>query len=89
MNIYVLMGYFLSTTHARSSHGIPVLVGPDGTAYGADDILPEPAGSHRFKPAADMVRRWLHLTGHTDDDVKLGTLFLQPGPGGPADEICE
>lgn len=32
--------YTLSTEHSSSSYGIPVLVGPDGVAYGPGDIIP-------------------------------------------------
>jgi hypothetical protein len=32
--------YTLTTDHASSSYGAPVLVSPDGTAYGAMDTLP-------------------------------------------------
>jgi hypothetical protein len=31
--------YTLNTTHASSSYNHPVLVGPDGTAYGTHDRL--------------------------------------------------
>lgn len=32
--------YALTTDHASSSYGMPVLVGPNGTAYGPEDTLP-------------------------------------------------
>lgn len=32
--------YTLTTDHAASSYGMPILVGPDGTAYGPLDYLP-------------------------------------------------
>lgn len=38
--IPVWVTYSLTDEHAQSSYGRPVLVGPDGTAYGPDDRLP-------------------------------------------------
>ena len=32
--------YVLTTDHAASSYGFPVLVGPDGTAFGPEDHIP-------------------------------------------------
>lgn len=34
-------GWVLTTDHASSSHGQPVLVDPDGKAYGPGDIRPD------------------------------------------------
>ena len=34
----------LSTDHAASSYGIPVIVAANGTAYGIGDVLPEDFG---------------------------------------------
>jgi hypothetical protein len=49
--------FVLTTEHAASSYGVPVLVGEDGTAYGPADALPgEPVIT-----AGDAVynyRRW-------------------------------
>jgi hypothetical protein len=41
--------YRLTRDHAASSYGEPVLVGPDGTAYGEADTLPD------GRPAADVM----------------------------------
>lgn len=35
-----MLSYRLTIDHAASSNGVPVLVSPDGTAYGPEDILP-------------------------------------------------
>ena len=32
--------YTLTTNHAASSHGQPVLIAPDGKAYGPGDVVP-------------------------------------------------
>ena len=49
----------LSTDHAASSYGIPVVVGGDGTAYGIGDILPLEFGHSNpatHVAAASMLR---------------------------------
>jgi len=73
----VLGHFYLTTDHAASSYGIPVLVGPDNTAYGPGDILGSDAPlSCQFQPAGHMVRRWTRLTGRTVEEQEGAQLFL-------------
>lgn len=54
-----LGGFDLSTEHAASSYGIPVIVAKDGTAYGIGDILPSDFGHDNpatHVAAASMLR---------------------------------
>ena len=41
--------YRVTTDHAASSYGQPVLVAPNGTAYGPGDTLPD------GRPAAEVI----------------------------------
>ena len=56
LTIHTLAGnYRLTTDHAASSYGYPVLVGGDGQAYGPGDLLPDGT------PAADLAAEALAM----------------------------
>lgn len=57
MVITITDGFCLSDEHASSSYGIPVLVGPDGTAYGPGDFIDEQ------RTALDLVQPLAQATG--------------------------
>lgn len=68
-------GWKLTTEHAASSYGIPVLVAPDGTAYGKSDVLP--SGSTGFM----AVMLWDGLPGFPHDlCVKFRQQIEEPTP---------
>jgi len=62
--------YTLTTDHALSSYGLPVLVG-DGQAYGSWDMLPEGI------PAAAWVNRWALDPRRTPEEHRLAAAFLR------------
>jgi hypothetical protein len=61
--------YTLTTDHAASSYGLPVLV-CDGEAYGPGDILPS------GESAAEWVTRWMRSPGRTAQDLEVGWAFV-------------
>ncbi len=63
----------LTTEHAASSYGLPVLV-LGGTAYGPGDVLPS------GETAAEYVGRWSLLPERTADDLDLVHAFLVAAP---------
>lgn len=73
----------LSTEHAASSYGIPVLVNcASGEAFGPGDIV-KPYPSWGFGPARDAVSR-MAKTAHLDGEgTKLVSLFLAHWPVAP------
>lgn len=61
-------GWRLTTDHAASSYGKPVLVSPTGRAYGPGDIEPE-----RYTQA-DLARVLGVTRGAIADRIRRGTL---------------
>ena len=59
----------LTTNHASSSYGIPVLVDDNGHAYGKFDELP--SGRTAAEYVADGLRGIVPLTTDWDDPVDL------------------
>jgi hypothetical protein len=55
----------LSTDHAASSYGIPVLVSPDGEALGTADT-----GRLRVEAGSDEAIAALRTTGYAFDDCR-------------------
>ncbi len=53
--------YTLTTDHSQSSYGMPVLVAPDGVAYGPSDKLP-----NTCMTAGDAVLRYFGAEGIVD-----------------------
>ncbi len=75
----VWSGWRITTDHAASSYGQPVLVSPSGQAYGPGDIESE---KHRGKYTQSALSRVLGVTKQAiRDRVKRGTLppFDEPG----------
>jgi hypothetical protein len=68
----------LTTDHAASSYGVPVLL-IDGQAYGPGDILPS------GDLAAAYVGRWSLLPGRTREDLDAVARFMAGALGSRAD----
>jgi len=83
MECHLSPSWKLSTEHAASSYGIPVLVNcQTGEAFGPGDIV-KAYPSHGFAPAADVVRR-LAKTSHRDEEgAQLISRFLAQRQEGP------
>lgn len=64
--------YRLTTDHAASSYGVPVLVDEDGVAYGPDDYLPD--GRHA----------WEYVEGQRA--VRMGLVRPSSGPALQGDD---
>ena len=62
--------YTLTTDHATSSYGIPVLVDDEGNAYGPFDTLPS------GECAAEWVARWMRFQERTEEDLEAGWAFV-------------
>ncbi len=74
----VWAGWRLTTDHAASNHGQPVLVDPDGKAYGPGDIRrPE-----RSFTQADLSRALGVTPGAISDRIRRGTLPPKDDPRG-------
>lgn len=54
-------GWILTTEHAASSYGVPVLVSPDGEAYGKGDIVADDDGN--LLSAADVAAEMAERAG--------------------------
>lgn len=82
MQVNLSGSWDLSTDHAASSYGQPVLVNrATGTAFGPGDIL-KPYPSWGFMPAAEAVRR-LSKTAKLDAEGRdLAAKFADFGKGG-------
>ena len=61
--------YTLTTEHAASSYGQPVLIGPDGLAYGPHDLMRDRYGEYRA--AGDIFSDSLFLIDPADQDCDL------------------
>jgi len=83
MQYHLSPSWKLSTEHAASSYGIPVLVNcQTGEAFGPGDIV-KAYPSHGFAPATDVVRR-LAKTAHRDEEgARLISRFLAQRQEGP------
>lgn len=56
-------GWRLTTDHAASSYGQPVLVDPDGNTYGPGDI-------QRALMTQDMIREWIQANLVMQDEAR-------------------
>jgi hypothetical protein len=69
----------LTTEHAASSHGIPVLV-IEGAAYGAGDILPN---GYRGMRGGECVMLWAMLPGRSSAERSAARSYCTQWPEGP------
>lgn len=82
----VQWGYKLTTDHASSSYGIPVLVDDFGNAYGPGDNLSSRGPASDFASAhplncGDFIRRWADCCDWlSDDDRAFARLFASAQP---------
>ena len=76
MNVTLAPGWELTTDHAASSHGIPVLVHrTDMRAYGPDDMV-ELVPSWGSMRAHEAVQRAARSGDRPPRELKLITLFI-------------
>ena len=76
MKVTLAPGWELSTDHAASSHGIPVLVHrTDGQVCGPDDIV-ELYASRGSMRAREAVQRAARMGDRPPGELKLITLFI-------------
>ena len=63
----------LTTEHAASSYGRPVLV-YEGEAFGPDDVLEQPGDAGPLRAGA-WVRAWAADPARTESEQRAATLF--------------
>jgi hypothetical protein len=82
MQLTLTPTWTLTTDHAASSYGHPVLVSrATGEAYGPADIV-SLYPSWGMMMAADAVRRAAKLAERTDDEIAMIRKFAPPVPEG-------
>lgn len=82
MKISLSPSWELTTDHAASSHGFPVLLNRDtGTAYGPRDLVMMLFPSWGFVPASDTVRRLAKMKQLDEEELALVGRFIKGTKG--------
>lgn len=76
-------GWHMSTEHPASSYGIPVLVSPDGGAYGEGDMLTTTQVAELYGVSTRRVQAMIAAGRLTA--LKLGRDWLVPVPSALAE----
>lgn len=87
MEFYLSPSWKLTTEHAASSYGLPVLVGPSGAALGPLDIV-EAYTSWGHMPARRVLERLVRPLRLTADQAALVAAFLAQGRPRPRQPLA-